>query len=619
MIVFVLFLFLIIPLTSAGQTEYADSLRYHLEHAPRETDRLHAKVLLATHLMQEDREKAYSLLSEASALEQVADGIEKADYHNALGLYHWHNNHEKAIRFYKSTLQLADDQVPLRQQAVAANNIGALYNRLGRPDSARVYLVKAYDIDLKRNNLRGLTKTMYDLAVLHLRINQYDLALQYILDVIDYQEAESDSMRLTYSYNIMGRIYQSLNDYEQALRSYEESVLIAKAQGVISQKTVSINNILALYASHFDDHEKVGEYFTKGIKLAEEATDYNSLLSLNHNMGVRYRRTGEHEQALDYYRKAMTYFDKASDRRVKNHLLKSMGKVFISLVQTDSADYYLNRALQEAQTLQSKRQQSEILLAMSELDSIKGVPYSALRHYKQGIALRDSIMSKERLARVEELLIMHETERKDYEIQKIQQRKKLRTVRYRNTIIVFALLSSVIFLAFTVYYKKNLIARKNFLYHKKEKELQDMMLKAQHQEICSKVFALLRSQDLLESLKTQLHEIKGDEDNRIENDSLNALRNTIMHHENNNALWYDFQTRFNELSDGFINRLAKKHPSLSPSEIRLCAMLRMQLSSKEIAEISNRTIRTIEQARFKVRKKMGLSSKENLTKHILNI
>jgi DNA-binding CsgD family transcriptional regulator len=54
------------------------------------------------------------------------------------------------------------------------------------------------------------------------------------------------------------------------------------------------------------------------------------------------------------------------------------------------------------------------------------------------------------------------------------------------------------------------------------------------------------------------------------------------------------------------------YPDLKPSELKLCSYLRLNLSTKELAEILNKSVRTIENARFSIRKKMGLGPEDNL-------
>jgi len=71
------------------------------------------------------------------------------------------------------------------------------------------------------------------------------------------------------------------------------------------------------------------------------------------------------------------------------------------------------------------------------------------------------------------------------------------------------------------------------------------------------------------------------------------------------------------MPSGLNTLLLKKYPNLSQAELKLCALLVLNISSKEIGELTNRSIRTIEFTRFNIRKKMNLSADENLVKHLI--
>ena len=68
---------------------------------------------------------------------------------------------------------------------------------------------------------------------------------------------------------------------------------------------------------------------------------------------------------------------------------------------------------------------------------------------------------------------------------------------------------------------------------------------------------------------------------------------------------------------GLNKLLLRKYPNLSLTELKLCALLVLNISSKEIGELTSRSVRTIELTRYNIRKKMNLSTDENLVKHLI--
>jgi DNA-binding CsgD family transcriptional regulator len=89
---------------------------------------------------------------------------------------------------------------------------------------------------------------------------------------------------------------------------------------------------------------------------------------------------------------------------------------------------------------------------------------------------------------------------------------------------------------------------------------------------------------------------------------INALRNSI-----NANTWEDFKTYFENVYTDFYSNLLAAYPNLTPNEKKLCALLRLNLNTKEIAAITSREVRSIESARTRLRKKLGLSPNTNLS------
>ncbi len=88
---------------------------------------------------------------------------------------------------------------------------------------------------------------------------------------------------------------------------------------------------------------------------------------------------------------------------------------------------------------------------------------------------------------------------------------------------------------------------------------------------------------------------------------------------NNTDDWKLFKEAFNNADKDFIKKIKLNHPELTPNDLRLCAYLRLNLSSKEIAPLLNISSRSVEVKRYRLRKKMNLSHDKNLTNYILEI
>jgi DNA-binding CsgD family transcriptional regulator len=87
----------------------------------------------------------------------------------------------------------------------------------------------------------------------------------------------------------------------------------------------------------------------------------------------------------------------------------------------------------------------------------------------------------------------------------------------------------------------------------------------------------------------------------------------------NDSQWQVFETHLEQVHQDFLERLQEKHNDLLPRELKLCAYLRMGMSSKEIASLMNISSRAVENNRYKLRKKMGMDQGDNLLEYIMKL
>jgi DNA-binding CsgD family transcriptional regulator len=83
--------------------------------------------------------------------------------------------------------------------------------------------------------------------------------------------------------------------------------------------------------------------------------------------------------------------------------------------------------------------------------------------------------------------------------------------------------------------------------------------------------------------------------------------------------WDQFELYFDQVHENFFKRLRQTYPELTPKDQKLCAYLRMNLSTKEVAPLLNISVRGVEISRYRLRKKLNLDSNENLVSHIMEI
>lgn len=156
---------------------------------------------------------------------------------------------------------------------------------------------------------------------------------------------------------------------------------------------------------------------------------------------------------------------------------------------------------------------------------------------------------------------------------------------------------------------------KELIMMRNEKLRSENRLKAE--EIANSTMELVHKNKILLEVKDTLGKIQKEKDIEIRNSRIKSMLRKIDRDLNNEENWRVFEKNFDEVHENFLNRLKEQHPVLTSKDLRLCAYLRMNLSSKEIAPLLRISVRSVEISRYRLRKKLELDRDTNLSDYIL--
>jgi DNA-binding CsgD family transcriptional regulator len=144
-------------------------------------------------------------------------------------------------------------------------------------------------------------------------------------------------------------------------------------------------------------------------------------------------------------------------------------------------------------------------------------------------------------------------------------------------------------------------------------------MRHKNMELANSTMYLVRKNKLLTQVKSEIFDLI--ENLPIESNK-NALRK-IVHRIDRDIKskqhWKVFDKYFDEVHEDFLTRLKERHPDLTPKDLRLCAYLRMNISTKEIAPLMNISVRGVEISRYRLRKRLKINQDVNLIEYILSI
>jgi DNA-binding CsgD family transcriptional regulator len=203
--------------------------------------------------------------------------------------------------------------------------------------------------------------------------------------------------------------------------------------------------------------------------------------------------------------------------------------------------------------------------------------------------------------------------------------------------VLFALLITMVFVGLIFYQEKRLVRHRKKLLEEQEDKLRQQRLASErqimqiqneklHTEIQSKsqqlsnvAINVVRKNEILEEIRDELKQVKEEMGQQLPNIHYQKLLNSIERNVAGKDDWILFEQNFDEIHEHFFKRLRTINPSISPSELRLAACLRMNLSTKEMAPVLGISIRGVEIKRYRLRKKLGIGMDANLVQYMMDI
>ena len=167
------------------------------------------------------------------------------------------------------------------------------------------------------------------------------------------------------------------------------------------------------------------------------------------------------------------------------------------------------------------------------------------------------------------------------------------------------------------YIQQAALAEKKIITLKNEKLKNEMIHR--DKELANQTMDLIHKNKFLAKIKEDLEKIKSASADETSKGKISSLIGRISKDVDHDKQWEVFETAFDEVHEDFLNRLKVRFPTLTPKELRLCAYLRMNISTKEIAPLMNISIRGVEICRYRVRKKLNIDRDTNLTSMIIDL
>jgi len=267
---------------------------------------------------------------------------------------------------------------------------------------------------------------------------------------------------------------------------------------------------------------------------------------------------------------------------------------------------------------------ADAYINLSEVYESTGNHFQALVNAKKYIEINDSLNNSDLIGTIADLEIQQEMRKKDQEIKIIEQQKQLaeKDSKLKNLwfyvlvggITLVLIISTLIFINLKISLKHNQL-KQNIL-NKEKMQLVDN-LEYKNKELEKFALHIIEKNELLGQLKNELKEINTqlpENDKRVKEISATITNNLQIDKDRK-----EFEFQLDNIHQSFFLKLDHLFPDLTKNERRLCSLLVMDLSSKDIATILNISPDGVKKSRYRLRKKLNLDEDLNISEFLKKI
>lgn len=512
-------------------------------------------------------EEAIRLSLEALSLSKEAEYTEGLIFnHRMLGnLYYQMHQFEEAIDNYDQCIHYARpamDSVLLRECYL---NEGTIFFNRGLNNRALEYFLLAVDYSGNRDK----EKEYNNIGAVFYNEGEYEEANNYYARALEILKAKGETYGILVAYLNIGDVFRMLEKYDVALVYYQDVLAGNDSLKIPSLSVIGLTRI-GLIKSQLNEVDSAMIYFNRALRIAEEEND-------------------RLEMARSLYLIGETLFNKEKFSQAKDYLVRSLG------------------IAEELELYSEMSGSANLLQKISERNGDYKSAYLYANLHKQA---SDSMLSNEAKGQVLNLMFDHKIMLQELERQKqLEQEKNERRKNYFKLYLVIFVLILIALIATMLVIRSSQRIRIDRI-EKEKAELQMINvqkdLELRNYEIVGKVLTISGKNELIDSTAKQLSDFAASlsQNKRAE---LNNIIRDIKAKEVKNQ-WEEFYYYFSQVYSQFYEKLEQDFPNLTLNEKRLCAFLKLNMTTKDIAALTYLNFKSIEVARTRLRKKLNLTN-----------
>lgn len=443
-----------------------------------------------------------------------------------------------------------------------------------------------------------------------------DISLNYYLKAYEYYCKNNDGLEKKYELeNSIAIIYAMFNNKDQALVYFNNLLkhYTLKKQNLQLAKT--LNNIGNLYSNN-NMTNKAMYYYKKSIEASKSINNFKLKIFQYNNIGRCYTIQKKYPEAKKYFSKLLLLSDSITDINTKAWVYNSVSNLYLEQKQADSALYYSKKAkeiLNGNYSIENKNAIQNIYKS----NILKKNYAEATKYFELFNNIRDSLNIEEKAINIEKIKLNQQFKENEevIKLKEIKRKTKFYVLGLCITLVIFFLIILLL------RYKNRLIKSKliNELTEIKKKEL-DVDLENKNKELVTISMMEIQRTEIIEDIKDNLKQLRLESQKKESQKTIDLILKQLDEEKSKSKAWNEFELYYGKVDESFYKTLNDIHPELTYRDKRLCALLKLNLTTKEIAQITGQSLKSLENSRTRLRKKLNLTnSKHDLSTYLANI
>ncbi|WP_296386399.1 tetratricopeptide repeat protein [Winogradskyella sp.] len=572
-----------------------------------------AFVLSSLTIHSQDKKRVDSLLN---SIKTQHDTL-KIESYRQLNMEYLYVDPKTSKPYLDKAIALAKKHNVEDQIAQTTNDLGVYYAIISDFENSIKTIDIAIELQKKLNDSTSIAEALNNKGIILDDLGNFDEAIAVHIESLKIKEAiKAESWTIAYSYYNIGYSYNSIANFEMSNNYLEKAKAIFSTLAGYKGETNAVNSLIANNLKHSKQYKKAIAMFKEIISEYKEINYNNDLAGAYNSLGQIYMETDSVSKAKKLFEESLVISKEYKQKALVALNLTALGNVELKLNNNKKALHYYNEALVLDLETQGKDNIKNDYLDISKAQAKIGNYREAYENHLKFFKLHDELLSKENYERINELEVQYQTEKKEQELIIKQNEIKLLEERKQKAenekwFLLISLIGASA-LAIAIVYGLRQKMKRNKIQHEKL----DNDLEFKEKELTTHALHLAHKNEVLLDLKSQLKELKSEGGNSR---SYQKVINTINLDINNDNNWEQFRTYFEDVHKDFNSRVMRNYPEVSNNDLRLMSLLKMNLSSKEIANILNISIEGVKKARYRLRKKLNLTTEDSLQELVIDL